>query len=47
METKLEKALKKEIIWCVWYKRLHTLDEIIRNPKRFEYPYLYIKDKGT
>ena len=42
MDTKLEKTLKKEIIWCMWDRRLHTPNGIVRISKRFEYPCLKI-----
>ena len=42
MDTKLEKTLKKEIIWCMWDRRLHTPNGIVRISKRFGYPCLKI-----
>ena len=50
MDTRLEKTLKKEIIWCVWNRGLHTPNGIVRISKRFEYPCLKKKrkkEKGT
>lgn len=45
MDTKLEKALKKEIIQCLWDRGLHTSNGIVRISKRFGYLCLKKKKK--